>query len=386
MEGIADLPLHSGAVPRWLYEYMERLGRAIIGVLVEEYGPGEVVRRFSDPFWFQAFNNVIGMDWDSSGSTTVVLRVLKSISWNSDLGFMVLGGKGAESRRIPEESGVAVRRLDLGEDQGLMIRRASYIGAKIDSVMLQDGHQIYIHGIIVSRDGSWTIVQQGMNIESGYARRYHISSETFKNIPLDPHSGLASNQILKPLNLVDRDSVDAVKLIEDLFSQSASKILREIALADACIRGRRTLIGDPCRSPKKEFTVGYYRPINIDRGLIEAINRAQLEGARRIIDILSVRGFGPEAMRALVLVADLIYGYTPSNRDPVSHPIDPFKYSYAHGGKDGVPYRVRRDLLERTIITLEEAVERARIGEKEAMESLRRLSRFSSMILGERIL
>ncbi len=383
MEGIAELPLHSGAVPRWLYEYMLRLGRAIIEVLVEEYGPGEVVKRFSDPFWFQAFSNVIGMDWDSSGSTTVVLRVLKSISWERDLGFVVLGGKGAESRKIPEESVAAAKKLVLGEDQGTAIRRASYIGAKVDSVLLQDGHQIYIHGIMVSRDGFWAIVQQGMNVSTRYARRYHISSETFKNIPQDPHSGLASNQILKPLNLVDRDSIEAVRLIEDLFSQSASKIVRDIALADACIRGKRTLIGDPCGGSRKEFTVGYYRPININRDLIDAINRAQLEGARKLIDIIGVRGFGPEAMRALALVADLIYGYTPSNRDPVSHPIDPFRYSYAHGGKDGVPYRVRRDLLERTIITLEEAVEKAKLGRKEAMESLKRLSRFSSMVLGK---
>lgn len=383
MEGVADLPLHSGAVPRWLYEYMERLGRAIVKALVEEHGPSEVVRRFSDPFWFQAFNNVIGMDWDSSGSTTVVLRILKSISWDDDLGFLVIGGKGSESRKIPEESDIAAKKLDLGEEQGSLIKKVSYIGAKVDSVLLQDGHQIYIHGIMVSRDGVWTIVQQGMNIESGYARRYHLSSETFKNMPLNPHSGLASNQILRPLNLTDENSMNTVSVIEDLFAQSASKILRDIALADACIRGRRTLIGDPCRGSKREFTIGYYRPVNIDRGLIEAINRAQVEGARRIIDILGVRGLGPEAMRALVLVADLIYGYTPSNRDPVSHPMDPFKYSYAHGGKDGVPYRVRRDLLERTIVTLEEAVERARLGRREAVESLRRLSRLSSMILGE---
>jgi len=381
VEGIADLPLHSGAVPRWLYEYMERLGRAIIEVLIEEYGPSEVVRRFSDPLWFQAFNNAIGMDWDSSGSTTVVLRILKNISWNKDLGFLVLGGKGAESRRIPEESTIAVEKLGLGEDQGSVIRRVSYIGAKIDSVLLQDGHQIYIHGIMVSEDGLWTIIQQGMNIERGYARRYHLSSDTFRDLPWNPHSGLASNQILKPLNLTDNGSMDTVKLIEDLFSQSVSKIISDIALADACIRGKRTLIGNPCRGSRREFTIGYYKPVSINAGLIEAINRAQLEGARRIVDILGARGFGPEAMRALVLVADLIYGYTPSNKDPVSHPMDPFKYSYAHGGKDGVPYRVRRDLLERTIVTLEEAVERARLGRKEAMESLKRLARFSSMIL-----
>jgi hypothetical protein len=384
VEGITDLPLHSGAVPEWLYRYMERLGRAILRVLVEEFGASEVVRRFSDPLWFQAFNNVIGMDWDSSGSTTVVLRVLKNVSWSEDLGFLVIGGKGAESRKIPEEGPVAAKRLGLGEDWGREIQRISYIGAKVDGVLLQDGHSIYIHGVIVSSDGSWTIIQQGMNIDRGYARRYHISNASFKNLPLDPHTGVASNSILKPLNLVDSDSMETIKAIEDLVSQDVSKIIRDIALVDACIRGRKTLIGDPCRGVKREFSVGYYKPVKIDRLLINTMNRIQLEGAKRIIDLLGIRGLGPETMRALTLVADLIYGYTPSNRDVVSHPIDPFKYSYAHGGKDGVPYRVRRDLIERTIITLEEAVERAKLGDREKIESLKRISRFASLVLGNR--
>jgi hypothetical protein len=382
VEGIADLPLHSGSVPSWLYRYMERLGRAIVRGIIDEYGASELVRRLSDPLWFQAFNNAIGMDWDSSGSTTVVLRILKGISWSEDLGVLVLGGKGAESRNIPFESIDAARRLGLGEEWGREIRRISYIGAKVDGVLLQDGHQLYIHGVIVSSDGYWAIIQQGMDAERGYARRYHISRDSFRDPPIDPHSGVASNQLLKPLNLADRASMDTIKAIEDLVSQSVSKVIRDIAMADACIRGRRTLVGDPCRGVRRDFSIKFYRPVRIDREMIETINRIQLEGARRIIEILGVRGVGSETMRALVLVADLIYGYTPSNRDPVSHPLDPFKYSYAQGGKDGVPYRVRRDLLERTIMTLEEAIERAKLGDRDKAESLKRLSRYSKTILG----
>jgi hypothetical protein len=312
----------------------------------------------------------------------VVLRVLKNVSWSEDLDFLVLGGKGAESRKIPEEAPLASSRLGLGEDWGGEIRRISYVGAKVDNVLLQDGHSIYIHGVIVSSEGMWTIIQQGMNADRGYARRYHISSLSFKNLPLDPHTGIASNHVLKPLNLVDSESIGVIRAIEDIISQGASKIIREIALVDACIRGRRTLIGDPCKGFKREFSVGYYKPLKIDRTLINTINEIQIKGARKIIDLLGIRGFGPEAMRALALVADLIYGYTPSNRDPVSHPIDPFKYSYAHGGKDGVPYRIRRDIIEKTIMTLEEAVERARLGDREKVDSLKRISRFASLVLG----
>ncbi len=175
LEGIADLPLHKGHIPVWLLHIMERLASAIIELLINEYGPGGVVQRFSNPLWFQAFNNIIGMDWDSSGSTTVTTGVLKTITWrHPEWGLLVLGGKGANARRVPEELERAVEALNLPNSKAEELEKASRLTAKIDSALLQDGYTLYHHSLIVSRDGTWSIIQQGMNTEKKMARRYHI--------------------------------------------------------------------------------------------------------------------------------------------------------------------------------------------------------------------
>lgn len=378
---------------------MERLSSKILMVLYEIHGPERIVDLFSDPFWFQAFNNVIGMDWDSSGSTTVVTAVVKKVSWREDLGFLVLGGKGARARETIEEIPLAVRRLSLGEESIERLEMISRLGAKIDSVMLQDGYSLYHHALFVSRDGNWAIVQQGMNTSIKMARRYHINKKSLDLETLvDPHSGVAAERLEKPLNLVDRGSLETRRVIEDLFREGTNRILSLVREVNTVLKGLRPLTSfvrdrpgaveslsasTPDTAGRRVFTIPYYRPVNISREMIEAINEAQLRGAERIIEILGVRGVGPETMRALVLVADLIFNAPPSNRDPVTHPIDPFKYSYAHGGKDGVPYKVRRDLLEKTIITLEEAIERARLGDRDKMRMLSRLARYSHLVLGD---
>ncbi|MGC9148585.1 MAG: DUF763 domain-containing protein [Sulfolobales archaeon] len=388
MSGVAELPLHEGHVPRWLLSYMERLSRALLLVLNEIYGPDKTIDLFSDPLWFQAFNNIIGMDWDSSGSTTVVTAVIKKVSWSEDLGFLVLGGKGEYSRRTIDEIPLAVNRLGLGEEQNDLLTRISRVSAKIDGVLLQDGYSLYHHSLFVSSGGNWVVIQQGMNTNSRMARRYHLSKSSLNLDELiNPHTGVASNNILRPINLVDEGSRDTIKVIEDLLKQRSSKILSEIRVINARLKGLGSLTmfsKTPLENTvliEKRYSVPFYRPINITREFIETINKIQLEEAEKIAEALNIRGFGAEIVRALALVADLIYNAPPSNRDPVTHPIDPFKYSYAHGGKDGVPYRIRREILERTIMTLEEAVERAKLGDKEKLDVLKRLSRYSRSLV-----
>ncbi len=387
MSGVVELPLHHGHVPRWLLSYMERLSRAILLVLHDIYGPDKLIEFFSDPLWFQAFNNIIGMDWDSSGSTTVVTAVVKKITWSEELGFLVLGGKGEYSRRTIDEIPVAVERLGLGEEYKDLLPKISRVSAKIDGVLLQDGYTLYHHSLYVSSGGNWVVVQQGMNTSNKMARRYHLSRSSLNISDLvNPHTGVASNDILNPLNLVDEDSRETIKVIEDLLRESPTKILSDIRVINARLKGLSSLtafsrdIGKIYVSEKK-FSIPYYRPVNISREFTETINRVQLKKAEKIADILNIRGFGAEVVRALALVADLIYNAPPSNKDPVTHPIDPFKYSYAHGGKDGVPYKIRRDLLERTIITLEEAIDRAKVGDRERLDMLKRLSRYSRSLL-----
>jgi len=382
VEGIAELPLHDGRVPPWLMRYMKRLGRAIAEIIIDEYGPRELVARLADPLWFQAFSNVIGMDWDSSGSTTVVVYVLKSfanVETFRDLGIAVLGGKGSDARRVPQELQILGRYLDAQR-----LELVSRLSAKIDSAGLQDGYELYIHSLIVSEDGSWTVVQQGMNVERLMARRYHLHGEELPRTSSDPHTGIACNLRGVALNMVDDSSERCRKTVLDLVNDSPRALIEDLREVNRILKGVRTLFGEAPRvkvDELRKINPRFYRPI-IDTERVEKIVKKLCEyRPKSFEELLLFQGMGPEAIRALALVADLIYGAKPSFRDPVTHAMDPFVYAYAHGGKDGVPYPVRRDLLENTISFLENAVDRARIDSELRRQALRRLATFARNVL-----
>ena len=388
LEGVAELPLHGGRVPRWLFEYMRRLGRAIALYIVEEFGPGELVKRLSDPLWLQAFSNAIGMDWDSSGSTTVVLYVLKSFAPPNafrDLGLAVLGGKGSDARSLPRELEVLSDVLDVEE-----LERCSRLSAKIDSVALQDGYELYIHGMLVAEDGSWTVIQQGMNVERRVARRYHIHGRgRGPELSRDPHSGVACNAVGEALNLVDEGSESARRVVLDVVSDTPPrKIVEMVANVNRVLRRVESLerwIRGSGAAPRPNIDVGrnpkFYKPV-ANLKLVETVARRLYEiKPKNFEELLLVRGLGPEAMRALALIADLIYGYTPSFRDPVTHPMDPLIYAYAHGGKDGVPYPVNVKTMTKSIEFLESAIENSGIEAELKREALRRLSKFVKEVL-----
>lgn len=396
LEGIADLPLHSGKVPRWLFEYMQRLGRAIALYIIEEFGPGELVKRLADPLWFQAFSNVIGMDWDSSGSTTVVLYVLKNVAPPQrfrDLGFAALGGKGADARALPRELRSLQDFVDVEE-----LEVCSRLSAKIDGSALQDGYELYIHGMLVAEDGSWTVVQQGMNLSIKMARRYHIHGRGDPpSIDRDPHTGIACNRVGVALNLVD-DSSDRVRrtILDVVNDTSPEKLVKLVANVNRVLRGVKSLetwMGKDSPSflatgvrDRKFSNPRFYRPVTNLR-LIESVARRLYElKPSNFEELLLVPGLGPEALRALALVADLIYGYTPSFRDPVTHPLDPFIYAYAHGGKDGVPYPVNIEAMRRTIEFLENAIEGSKLDSRTRREALKRLARYAREAMGRAML
>ncbi|ADM28617.1 protein of unknown function DUF763 [Ignisphaera aggregans DSM 17230] len=388
--GASELPLHSGHVPPYLLQYMKRLGKAIAMYILDEFGPTTLVKRLSDPLWFQAFNNVIGMDWDSSGSTTVVLYVLKdfaNVNTFKDIGFAILGGKGIDSRQISEELKALERYSNLDIDR---LSYSSRLSAKIDGVALQDGYTLYIHGMAISEDSTWTIIQQGMNINIKQARRYHIYSSNIITAENDPHSGIACNNVGVALNLIDRESHRARKTIIDIVNDDVHSVIREIAEINRMLRRNSTLTKwinkehsistnkryiDPNKNPL------FYRPItNLSR--IENILRhiASIE-PKNFDELLLMRNVGPETIRALALVADIIYSDTPSFRDPVTHAIDPFIYAYAHGGKDGIPYPIKINVMKESIEFLERAIIEAKIDDKTKKDSLKRLHRLWKDIL-----
>ncbi len=368
MPGIADLPLHGGHVPRWMLRVMTRLAGAIVGYMVEVRGPNSVVAMLSDPYWFQAFNNVIGMDWDSSGSTTVVTGILKTITWkNPGLGILVLGGKGARMRRVPEEA-VEAEKL-LGVDAG-SIATASKLAARADSVFLQDGYDLYHHAVVVSSEGDFVVVQQGMNTALGMARRYHVTRADVT----EPHSGVAGVEARVELNATKEESRGALRAYIDALSEGPRRLLRLIAEANAVVEEKPTLLSFTSEEkavprPRR----AYYRPVRIDKGLesrLELLARAQ---ATTPLELALSPGLGPRTLRALALVADIVYGVPTSTRDSVTHPLDPFAYAYAIGGKDGVPYPFDAKTAAEVIQVMVEALERIRRGDRRVERSLMRL-------------
>lgn len=387
--GFAELPLHDGHVPLFLLERMKKLGGLIARYIVEYYGPRELLTRLSDPLWFQAFNNVIGMDWDSSGSTTIVLYVLKNMfppSMFRDNEIAVLGGKGRDSRNVVEEA----RSVGDVVDYNTVID-TSRMAAKIDGVALQDGYTLYIHGLVIDSRGGILVIQQGLNEELGIARRYHIFTS---NHPLttnrDPHSGVASVRMEPSLNLVDADSLNARRaIVEIVASTPVNSLLQNIGEVNRLLRGEHSILswsnsGSISRKTGARNLIKecprYYRPVSNIRLMEKIAEEIKERGLREFDELLRVQGIGAESIRALALVADLIYGYKPSLRDPTTSIMDPFIYAYAHGGKDGVPYPIKVEHIDKTIDFFTNLLRDLKTGNKEKEYMLRKLALFASKI------
>lgn len=400
IEGIAELPLHDGRVPEYLLKRMKALGSLIAKFIIEEYGPDELITRLADPFWFQAFNNVIGMDWDSSGATTVVLYVLKSAFPPSEARVnevAVLGGKGSDARMVPSEAMLVGDIVDPGE-----LVTTSRLAARVDSTALQDGYSLYIHGVVVSSSGRVLVVQQGMNVARRIARRYHVLVEKpgVFSVDRDPHSGVASQRVSPALNLVAEESSKARQAILEIASSTptnsllqdlykVNRALKRVASLEAYASTlREQLVLEELRVPgeKLKKCPFFYRPV-VDVKRVEAVAEAIKQAApRSFSELLLVQGLGPEALRAIALVADLVYGYEPSFRDPTTHFLEPYLYAYAHGGKDGVPYRVKPRNMDKTIEFFAQVLSEIRAGSAEKRAMLQRLARFASKyksLLGE---
>lgn len=356
LTGFADLPLHEGHVPPWLFSRMTKLSSLIVRLMVDEYGVKGTIRLFSNPIFFQAFNNVIGMDWDSSGSTTVTTAALKEALNSVDVGIKVVGGKGEHALRVPEE----LRRLEgrFNINAGELIN-VSRLVAKVDNVALQDGHRLYHHAMIVGEDGTWAIIQQGLNEETRYARRYHWWMETsFIN---NPHEGIVGVKGNGALNMVSNVSEKARSTVIDLVNQGVAKVSRDLALVKSMIRGygNRSILDYISEGATGDGAQFYYNPrlnVVISRGL--SINEEALREARGVSgfsELLLVRGLGPSTMLALALIAQLIYEVPVDWNDPAN--IDPRRFAFALGGKDGSPYPINREVYDAVINILSRMVD-----------------------------
>jgi hypothetical protein len=345
--GHADLPLHYGRVPAWLANRMATLGRAIVEAMLIEYGQKEVLLRLSDPLWFQSFGAVMGMDWHSSGITTSVVGALKrAINPISDqLGLYVCGGRGKHSRKTPMELMQVADKTGL---DGLQLVKNSRLSAKVDNTAIQDGFQIYLHAFIVSKEGDWTVVQQGMNTDNGYARRYHWYSDAFESFVNDPHTFICGKPGGLILNLTDNAAHSTRQGVLDIATESPIRMLQEIRK-----------IKMPAHHDVKAKDVDLRR-------LGSVIALANEENVQGFEELLLVKGLGPRTLQSLTLVSEVIYG-TPSRFK------DPARFSFAHGGKDGKPFPVPLKVYDQTIASLRKAVNQAKIGHTDKKEALKKL-------------
>ncbi|MES2457344.1 MAG: DUF763 domain-containing protein [Bacteroidota bacterium] len=349
--GTADLPLHYGQVPKWLAERMSRLGLAITEAIVAEYGSAEVLRRLSDPFWFQSLGAVMGMDWHSSGITTSVMGALKAAvnPHFKELGIYICGGKGAKSKLAPEEL------LRFGERSGLNghdLVRCSRLSAKVDNTAVQDGFQLYTHSFIVDASGLWTVVQQGMRNGSATARRYHWHSSALTSFVDEPHTGICGAHQGEILNLTARPAAPARSAILSFTSEHPDRMIRE---------AKKLVM--PSHHDVRAKDVNLKR-LGAMLWLTHDKKPADFE------ELLLLEGMGPRTLQSLALVSEVIYG-TPSRFN------DPARFSFAHGGKDGHPFPVPVKIYDETIDILSKAVRNARIGHADKQHAIKKLSELS---------
>lgn len=351
--GIANLPLHHGKAPPWLFNRMVKLAREITLFIVTEHGPEEMLRRISDPHWFQAFGCVLGFDWHSSGVTTTLCGALKEglKGLERETGLFIAGGKGRTSRRTPAE--IENYGPAISADPSSLIY-ASRMSAKVDNSALQDGYQLYHHSFMFTSDGSWAVVQQGMNEGSRYARRYHWLGEEMGDFVCEPHAAICSQRREEALNLVAIESTGARSTINSIATEQSTESL----LSD--LKRLKTL-----DLPKRHYlTLQDIHPDRLGKGLYLIYDRQP----RGFEELLSLEGVGPKTIRALSLISELVYGIPASFRDPA-------RYSFAHGGKDGHPFPIDRENYDRSIILLARAVEKAKIDGTEKNRALDRLNK-----------
>ena len=409
--GHADLPLHSGTVPRWLADRMMVLGTLITEALVENFGPDEVLVRLSDPLWFQSFGAVMGMDWHSSGITTSVMYALKR-GLNpraKELGIYVCGGRGKYSRMTPDEL------LGIADTEGLdgqALVRNSKLVAKIDNNAVQDGFQLYQHNFILTRSGNWAIVQQGMNGAEKKARRYHWCSTNLRSFVEEPHSGVVGDNKGQILNLTDKAAKEARNSILEMSREEPERMLNEIVqigkpasqiilMQDGKVNGGVTGATPVGRgSEQRSASEGKAFPPIQNELFPELVSQIEVEEKGRSIimpshhevreqdidlkrlggvlatayknqpkdfeSLMLTPGLGPRTLQSLALVSEVIYG-TPSRF------TDPARFSFAHGGKDGHPFPVPLKIYDESIRILHDSIEKSKLGYKDKSDCIRRL-------------
>ena len=393
--GVASFPLDYGTCPKWLFERMTRLSRSIIQAIVEEFGAEEFLRRLSDPTWFQSFGCVLAFDWNSSGLGTTTCGALKEgiRGLEKDLGIFICGGKGKTSRKTPDQIIEWADRLSFSQKQTDNLVYSSKISAKVANTAIQDGFQLYHHTFIFSKSSNWTVIQQGMNENFGQARRYHWLSNTLRRAQgkmdfiEEPHTGISSDLKVRPLNLTAKESAKTKKVSTELVRDGYKTLLNDLRIIRekelkqpslfkcetsdvshqvrdiGCQKSEVRLLNMPDDSvlPKLTGNLEFSKSKYLEKILYQAHEQAP----ENFEQLLMTKGVGPMTVRALSLVSELIYGAKPSYEDPA-------RYSFAFGGKDGVPMPVNRQVYDKTLDIIEKGIKKSQIDNREKQSALKR--------------
>jgi hypothetical protein len=367
--GSADLPLHGGRVPLWLAGRMSRLGAVISEAIVLNYGRDELLRRLAHPFWFQSFGAVMGMDWHSSGITTSVIGALKRglEPLSGELGIHVCGGRGKQSRKTPHELTAIGERVGI---DGAALANVSRLVAKVDSAAIQDGFDLYLHGFIVTDDGHWTIVQQGMNDASRTARRYHWLSEGLQSFVEEPHKAIDGIHQGEIVNLTDRRAdVSRQAQLDLLTSLGPDGLARELAAIEAK-PAKPVPMPEPVQLTLPHLVMPSHHDVRARDVLAPRLHATFTAAANRgpadFAELLLVPGVGARTVRALAMVAEVVHGAPYRFTDPA-------RFSFAHGGKDRHPFPVPLKVYDETISVMKAAVQKAKLGHDDRLAALKRL-------------
>jgi hypothetical protein len=347
--GTMGLPLHFGKVPRWLTDRMGDMGSAVVESVVQNYGKSEVLTRMSDPNWFQALGAVMGMQWNSSGVTATVLGSLKPRinPRANDLGLYILGGKGKYGWSVPNQ----VKRLaDKHSLDGDGLAKSSQLTRRVDNNAVQDGYNLYQQYFILSDEGEWTSITQGMNKHNRRARRYHWHSPTVRSFVDAPHTGIVGEKGAPVLNLTDKKADMLRTNIVGLTKEKPAEVLDTY-------RG----ITMPNRHDVREEDVNMTR-------LGSVLNMAYNRDINNFEDLVMMKGVGPRTLKSLAMVSEVVHG-------DASRFEDPARFSFAIGGKDGRPHPIDTKAMDETIDMLQNSVEKAKMGDKEKSRAIKRLHR-----------
>ena len=378
--GVADFTLDEGRCPPWLFRRMVKLGREILEIIIREEGPDELVRRLADPAWFQSLGTVLAFDWNASGLTTVLTAALKEAlrGREKEWGVFICGGKGKTSLKTPQEIESWLEKLDRLPEGSNQLVEASRLTAKVDSCLVQDGFQIYHHSFVFSKNGAWTVVQQGMNTDWGSARRYHWHSQNITDFVNAPHTAITSPvKLPQVLNLTAAESKQNRETSASLVrEESYPELLRDLEIIDKHSGKVSRMVEMKNKNLQFKFIQLDHREFSTHPVLAENFFRSRY--LRKVLwqlsqqkpsdyqDLLSRPGVGPKTIRALALVAEIIYGAHPSYQDPA-------RYSFAHGGKDATPYPVDRQIYDQSIAVFREYIEKTKLSLRDKQALIRKL-------------